>query len=149
MMEWKYLYNGLLLCLFSGFSLFGMQLEKRKNVKNGKGWMLQKHIRKCKSQLEVVVEKSEQPVECCICFDEKTKQIIPCPTGSQHSDRICNDCLDDCKSRSDLCPICRVSFSFGCVHGKAKAGCDICNEPSSKGLRRFLSKLCIFWSCYK
>lgn len=157
MMKRKYLYNTLLVCFFSGFSLSGMQLVKRKSKKKSEVWLLPNNTQKYKYKSNVVVvEKLEESVECLICFEEETKQIIPCPNGSQHSDRICNGCLVDCKSRSDLCPICRVPFDLGCVHGKNKASCDVCNEPpserkkpSSKGLGGLLLKLCIFWSCYK
>ena len=156
MMKRKYLYDTLLVCLFSGFSLSGMQLVKRKSIKKSKVCLLRNNTQKYKNKSNVVVKKLEQPVECLICFEEETKQIIPCPNGSQHSDSICNDCLVDCKAMSDLCPICRGLFSLGCLHGKAKADCDVCNEPpyerkkpSSKGLGGLLLKLCIFWSCYK
>ena len=156
MMKRKYLYDVLLLCLFYGFSLSGMQLVKRKNKKESGVWLLPNNTRKYKNKSNIVVEKLEESVECCICFEEETKQIIPCPTGSQHSARICKDCLGLCKARNNLCPICRVSFDLGCFHGKNKTSCDVCNEllserkkPSSKGLRGLLPKLCIFWSCYE
>ncbi|HRN78536.1 MAG TPA: hypothetical protein PLU71_04805 [Candidatus Dependentiae bacterium] len=45
--------------------------------------------------------------ECCICMEEKEVHQIACASVINHTDKICDVCLDLCRKQTGTCPLCR------------------------------------------
>ncbi|HLW73324.1 MAG TPA: hypothetical protein VKR54_04730 [Candidatus Babeliales bacterium] len=57
---------------------------------------------------QIGAQSQVMPAECCVCLEEKSTVKIPCK--NEHSDRICQSCLDDIMQHNGLCPICRAEL---------------------------------------
>jgi len=53
------------------------------------------------------LKANEEIAECSICLEEKPTVTFPCKNGNQHTERVCQSCLDDVVRPTGICPICR------------------------------------------